>query len=254
MLNFILLIISLVVAQKYINVKVDGTKVSMFEIGPKRFETIIIGIPGKGEDPSEFAANVVTALKIGNCSDRVKVAVLDLGNVPYNLLEKTISGSLNIQEVVDGVAVFYQPFVQNIIFAGFSKGGQAVERYSLVHSPFTVNYKFFLGCASSWTLLDPTIDYRYGLNNLPFPYTASKIMKTVKQNRYLIGCGANDTGSQDEEPDAVAQGAGRVDRAITLFQNLKLNNIAVDIKFAPGVTHNDAELIPQVAAEYFCTD
>jgi NADH/NAD ratio-sensing transcriptional regulator Rex len=60
-----------------------------------------------------------------------------------------------MSEILDG---FVDAFAKNrehqVVIVGYSKGGQAVQRYSLVHKIRSQNVKFVVGCGSSYTLLD----------------------------------------------------------------------------------------------------
>ncbi|KAJ2994415.1 hypothetical protein HDV02_001590 [Globomyces sp. JEL0801] len=231
--------------------EIRGTKVRIASIGSKVFDTVIFAIPGKETTIQDMTLGVYNAASKGGCSNRVKVITVDFGKTPYNLLGRKLIGELQLNVVMDKMVKKYGRG-KKVVLVGFSKGAQAIQRYSLVHK-ITGQKKFLLGCASSWTLLDEKVNWKYGLRNFPPPFDVKSIVPNARKNEYLIVCGSEDKGSSDNSKEAKAQGAGRIDRAKSLLKNLASKKVKANMRIAKGVGHNAAKVFEKTAGKYICS-
>ncbi len=214
-----------------------------------KFTQLVIGIPGKETTAKDFTQAVHAATS--GCEDKVKVIVPDLGKTPYNEPHNILPGfyPLTLSMILDGFIKSFSS--EKILVMGFSKGGQAVQRYSLVYGTGVTNeMRFVLGCASSWTFLEKSMPWQYGLANLPSGFSADQMIKKAQKNTYLLACGAEDTGSAD--PDANIQGSGRLERAKNLIKSFEQNQVNVQgLIEVPNVAHDYSKVIPS-ANKFVC--
>ncbi|KAI8897047.1 hypothetical protein BC833DRAFT_566114 [Globomyces pollinis-pini] len=241
--------------------RIRGTSVSFASLGPETYDTAVFAIPGQETTVEDMTLGVFTAVTNGGCSNRTKVFTVDFGDTSYNLLDRQLIGELELNDVMDGMVKKFGKG-RKVVLAGFSKGAQAIQRkiegnltslgYSLVHK-VQGQRKFLIGCASSWTFLDRNVEWKYGLNNFPSKFDLEAIVPLVQTNEYLIACGSKDNGSSDNSEEALAQGAGRVERAKSLMNNLVNNGVKVSMKMANGVGHNAGKVFEGTAGEYICS-
>ena len=230
-----------------LHLDIQGTFVRYFTMGSESHDMAVFGIPGKSTTPAEFAASAWSAAKVGRCQDTVKVYVIDFGASQYNYLGVPVVGNLQMNVIMDA---FIDKFGagKKVRVVGYSKGGQAVQRYSLVSN---APQKFILGCGSSWTFLNSTIDWIYGISNFPDGLQMDDILSKVVANQYLIICGDADFGSDDNSTLAMESGASRIERASTLYRHFNTIGANVQMIVVPGAAHNHSDVIP-TSGNFLC--
>jgi hypothetical protein len=241
-----LLLIGLAASQTLQNISIKGTNVPYYSHGSQPYSKLIIGIPGKEGTAKEFLGTLVSATR--NCSLDVMLITPELGTTSYNLLEKKLVGPLRLNEILDGIS--NQFGTESVTVVGFSKGSQAVQRYSLVNR-ISKPSRFVLGCASSFTFINDTVDYRYGLGNFPAGFNTSTIIETVRKSPFHFACGSLDTSDLDDSPEAVAQGNGRLERAKNYQCQLKSLGVETSFQTVKKVGHK-ADAVIGATGAFLC--
>lgn len=121
------------------------------------------------------------------------------------------------------------PNLKHIVLAGFSAGGQFVDRYVAVGKGKVrkgITLDFISMSPSSNLRMQEDVPWHYGLANRP-RYSAKtslkKIWKNLESRPVLKCCGDLDTTlpNLDQSPNAMAQGKNRYDRFVNYQQFIK---------------------------------
>jgi hypothetical protein len=91
------------------------------------------------------------------------------------------------------------------VVAGFSKGSQATQRFSLVYD-IALPARYVLGCAS-FTVLNVSVP---GLANFSSGFSISNVESRLKKSSFHLACGSLDTYSSDSDPAAQTQGSAKL--------------------------------------------
>ena len=233
-----------------LTVTIRDTQILYVSIPALDYSTLVIGIPGKATTPSQFLIALQTATTNGDCSNSVKIIGPDFGQTAYNHLGSALIGNLELNDILDAFVNAFANSDTKVVIAGYSKGGQAVERYSLVHS-ISQQSHFLVGCGSSYTFLNDSIDYIYGLRNFPSRFQAHNVHNRVRNNNYHITCGSIDFGSDDNSTMAMDQGVNRLERAENLHRHLSSQGATSSLSIINGAAHNYSLVMPHTG-EYIC--
>ena len=242
----LVLLFSLLGAQSLRSTTIQRQNVSFQDNGVRDYETLIVGIPGQGETSLDFVQTLSTASS--KCKQSIRIISPSIEGTSYNLVERRLVGNLTLKNILDGLVEQFA--TKNVMMVGFSKGSQAVQRYALIHS-IKVPARFVLGCASSFTFLNDSIDYRYGLRNFPFPLPSQGVVQHLRASHFHFECGSNDVKDLDKSSEAQAQGSGRVERAQNLEKQFKSLGIQTSFQTVDNVGHN-ATLVIGAIGGFIC--
>eukprot|EP01126_Amoeba_proteus_P025314 TRINITY_DN25285_c0_g1_i1.p1 TRINITY_DN25285_c0_g1~~TRINITY_DN25285_c0_g1_i1.p1 ORF type:complete len:255 (-),score=29.01 TRINITY_DN25285_c0_g1_i1:382-1146(-) len=206
------------------------------------YKKLVIAIPGETTTPEELGNWLFTTASEQGCKEDLYIVVPDLGDSPYNVLGLPLVGNLTLDQILDNFISRFVPSSQHVLVVGFSKGGQAVQRYSLVPR-FNGTISYLLGCASSWTFMNTTLEWKYGLSGFPYPLFLPLMKTQLKRSNFHIVCGKDDTDSLDHSDLANTQGIGRLERAINLSKDLTKNNVPNIFSVIEGVGHDERSVV-----------
>ena len=163
------------------------------------------------------------------------------------------------------------PRLRHILIAGFSAGGQFVNRYIAIGKPTEaegIRYSFAVGAPSTYLYIDKRRfsrgsfrlprtrnktynQWRNGLEKLPeyaSDISDDQIMKNLSSRYTLYLVGSADTGKKNLSmtPGAMLQGKNRHDRFIIFQQYVKLFpqwQKCLQFKTVPGAGHNKVKVM-----------
>ena len=221
----------------------------------KKYKKLVLGLAGLTTSSRDFNAALNTATSSSYClSDTLIICPDFIKSSPYNMIAKPVVGNLTLETIMDAFVEKFKPSTGKVAVAGFSKGGQGVQRYSLVSTMIDRKVDFIYGCASDFAFLDPTIDFKYGLANFPSIYNASMVIPNLKKaGSFLVACGNEDSKKPSVDTDlAQAQGATRTERAQNLVEDYKLKGISqISYRGIPNVGHDDVGVM-SVQGDFIC--
>lgn len=115
---------------------IQGTCIPYSSYGPLWGNTkLIIGVPGLKTTSKEFVAALVMGLEESSCSADTLIISPELPkSSSYNEIGKAIVENLTLEMILDEFTLRFKPISNNILYFGFSKGGQAIQRYSLIQT------------------------------------------------------------------------------------------------------------------------
>ncbi|KAJ9475858.1 hypothetical protein PHBOTO_005921 [Pseudozyma hubeiensis] len=200
-----------------------------------------------------------------------------------------VSGGVSSFEALDAILCHFAdrrayPLLKQIVLSGHSMGAQFVHRYSILGSPplspqqrECVSVKFVVMNPASYLYFDshrsgppaPGMNvYKYGFQELltkipSYPSLQERqdphfyLARMLRERTIHLIHGEADLGVGDDRPEAMAQGATRLDRARNYHAHLLQMGMRVDqlppvrrwtVDWAPGVKHDGRAMATSNAA------
>ena len=166
------------------------------------------------------------------------------GNIRYDQV---------LLDMVAEVGARYGRVFEQFALAGYSGGGQFVNRFGLLHAPRL--WALSIGAPGSVTLLDAKKRWWVGTADAQEIFGIAPDLQALRRLPVQVIVGDNDRdtweithkeGGRHWMPGANDAGRTRPERAATLQQSFAAAGVNARLDVVPGVAHDGAKCLPQV--------